>query len=109
MSSLIVDAVPASQTGVASGMNANIRTIGGAIGAAVMGSIIASQVQPNGLPKEIGFAIGFAMLGAAGIAAAFGSRLIPNGLGDHALPEDEPAHASLGLLAAGTLVGDKPE
>jgi len=35
MSNLIVQAVPMAQTGVASGMNANIRTIGGAIGAAV--------------------------------------------------------------------------
>src|ERR1019366_3580740 len=33
MSNLIVRAVPANQTGVASGMNANIRTIGGALGA----------------------------------------------------------------------------
>jgi MFS family permease len=32
MSNLIVDAVPSHQTGVASGMNANIRTIGGSIG-----------------------------------------------------------------------------
>src|SRR5258708_7590258 len=36
MSALVVAAVPSSQTGVASGMNANIRTIGGSIGAAVM-------------------------------------------------------------------------
>ncbi len=39
MSNLIVAAVPPEQTGVASGMNANIRTIGGSIGAAVMASI----------------------------------------------------------------------
>ena len=32
MSNLIVQAVPPSQTGVASGMNANIRTIGGRSG-----------------------------------------------------------------------------
>ncbi len=32
MSNLIVHAVPPAQTGVASGMNANIRTIGGAVG-----------------------------------------------------------------------------
>ena len=32
MSNLVVDAVPQTQTGVASGMNANIRTVGGALG-----------------------------------------------------------------------------
>ncbi|WP_230989924.1 MFS transporter [Rhodococcus oxybenzonivorans] len=40
MASLIVDAVPAEHTGVASGMNADIRTIGGSIGAAPMTSIV---------------------------------------------------------------------
>ena len=32
MSGLVVNAVPPEQTGVAAGMNANIRTIGGSIG-----------------------------------------------------------------------------
>ena len=40
MSNLIVVAVPSEQTGVATGMNANIRTIGGSIGAAVTASIV---------------------------------------------------------------------
>ncbi len=44
MSNLIVQAVPPSQTGVASGMNANIRTIGGAIGAGIMSSIVTSML-----------------------------------------------------------------
>jgi MFS family permease len=40
MSALVVAAVPADQTGVATGMNANIRTIGGGIGSAIMASIV---------------------------------------------------------------------
>ena len=48
MSSLVVAAVPPEQTGVASGMNANIRTIGGSIGAAVMSSIVTSGVRAGG-------------------------------------------------------------
>ncbi len=64
MSALIVAAVPPSQTGVASGMNANIRTIGGSIGAAVMASIVTSQLQPSGLPKESGYTTGFAVMAA---------------------------------------------
>ena len=43
MSSLIVAAVPPEQTGVASGMNANIRTIGGSVGAALMASVVTAE------------------------------------------------------------------
>ena len=39
--------VPPEQTGVASGMNANIRTIGGSIGAAVMSSIVTVDGAPR--------------------------------------------------------------
>jgi MFS family permease len=110
MSSLIVAAVPPAQTGVASGMNANIRTIGGSIGAAVMASIVTSSLGADGLPKEAGYTIGFALLacvlGAAAIAAAF----IPTLPGARALDtDDEPEHAELALVAGGTVVGDKPE
>ncbi|MGH3178351.1 MAG: MFS transporter, partial [Streptosporangiaceae bacterium] len=73
MSALIVAAVPPSQTGVASGMNANIRTIGGSIGAAVMASIVTSQLEPSGLPREAGYTTGFAvMAGGLLLAAAAG-------------------------------------
>jgi hypothetical protein len=54
MSAIVVDAVPSHQTGVASGMNANIRTIGGSIGAAVMTSVVTADKLPTGLPKESG-------------------------------------------------------
>ena len=63
MSNLIVQAVPPAQTGVASGMNANIRTIGGAIGAAVMSSIVASQILADGYPSESGLHQGLLLPG----------------------------------------------
>jgi len=77
MSSLIVAAVPAGQTGVASGMNANIRTIGGSIGAAVMASIVTSSARPGGLPKLSGYTHGFTMLAAATLLAALAAFLVP--------------------------------
>src|SRR5260221_7189389 len=52
MSALVVAAVPSSQTGVASGMNANIRTIGGSIGAAGVGSLLAPPLFPACPPEE---------------------------------------------------------
>jgi len=77
MSALIVGAVPASQTGVASGMNANIRTIGGSIGSALMASIVTSRLLPSGLPHESGYTIGFAAMTAGLVLAAAAGLLIP--------------------------------
>jgi EmrB/QacA subfamily drug resistance transporter len=108
MSALIVAAVPPSQTGVASGMNANIRTIGGSIGSAVMASIVTSQLAPNGLPRETGYTTGFAVMAAGLLVAALAGLLIPSarrlrqGAGDM-------EHAELAMVAAGTLVGDESE
>jgi EmrB/QacA subfamily drug resistance transporter len=112
MSNLIVAAVPPHQTGVASGMNANIRTIGGALGSAVMSSIVVSGVAAGHLPKESGYTNGFTLLAAATIVAAIAGVFVPSALNaDEALdaePETMP-HAELGLVAAGTLVGDESE
>jgi EmrB/QacA subfamily drug resistance transporter len=77
MSALIVMAVPASQTGVASGMNANIRTIGGSIGSAAMASIVTSRLASSGLPLESGYTTGFAVMTGALVLAAVAGLLIP--------------------------------
>ena len=78
MSALVVAAVPADQTGVASGMNANIRTIGGAIGSAIMASIVTSHLEPSGLPKQVGYTTGFAVLAGGLVLAALSGMLIPS-------------------------------
>jgi MFS family permease len=77
MSALIVGAVPSSQTGVASGMNANIRTIGGSIGSAAMASIVTSRLLPSGLPAQSGYTIGFAAMTGGLVLAALAALLIP--------------------------------
>ncbi|MCW2780179.1 MAG: transporter [Marmoricola sp.] len=111
LSNLIVAAVPPEQTGVASGMNANIRTIGGSIGAAVMASIITARVFPDGLPKESGYTNGFLALAIVLVAAAAVGLVIPSFerrvIEEHLV--GEPEHAELGIVAAGTLIGDKSE
>jgi EmrB/QacA subfamily drug resistance transporter len=110
MSSLIVAAVPPEQTGVASGMNANIRTIGGSIGAALMASVVTASPAADGLPRESGYTNGFAMLGGALLVAAFAAMLIPVGRRLHTVDfADEPEHAELAMVPGGTVVGDKPE
>lgn len=108
MSALIVAAVPAEQTGVASGMNANIRTIGGSIGSALMASIVTARLDPQGLPKESGYTGGFAMLAGCMLLAALAGLLIPALHGGGAA-RDESEHAELAIVAAGTVVGDESE
>ena len=77
MSSVIVQNVDASQTGAATGMNANIRTIGGAIGTAVTASIVAGHVGPAGLPVEAGYTTAFAVMGVAAVVAVAVSLAVP--------------------------------
>jgi EmrB/QacA subfamily drug resistance transporter len=111
MSNLVVQGVPPEQTGVASGMNANIRTIGGSIGAAVMSSIVTSSARAGGLPQASGYTHGYGVLTVAAIAAAVAAMLVPRAVrsrsGDapaEALPLAEP-----GLLTTAALTGDEPE
>jgi EmrB/QacA subfamily drug resistance transporter len=77
MSYIIVDAVPASQTGVASGMNSNIRTLGGSIGTAVVASIVASSGHHGGVPAEAGFTAAFAVLAGVAACGVLACLLIP--------------------------------
>jgi hypothetical protein len=70
--------VPADQTGVATGMNANIRTIGGSIGAAVMASIVTAKLEPSGLPAGSGYTTGFGIMAAVLVVAALAGLLIPS-------------------------------
>jgi MFS family permease len=108
MSALVVAAVPPSQTGVASGMNANIRTIGGSIGSAVMASIVTSQLEPSGLPKESGYTTGFAVMAGGLVLAALAGLLIPSARGRRRTA-GEMDHAEMAMVAGGTVLGDESE
>ena len=77
MANLIVGSVPADQTGAATGMNANIRTIGGSIGAAVTSVLVTGRLQPSGLPYESGYTHGFTLLAVLCLAAALAALLVP--------------------------------
>ncbi|MEU0207460.1 MFS transporter [Streptomyces canus] len=77
MANLIVGSVPADQTGAATGMNANIRTIGGSIGAAVTSVLVTGHPQSSGLPYESGYTHGFTLLAVLCLAAALAALLVP--------------------------------
>jgi EmrB/QacA subfamily drug resistance transporter len=78
MSALVVESVGPDQTGVASGMNANIRTIGGSIGCGIMASIVAAGVAAGALPEASGYTHGFEFMTVAAILATVASLFIPS-------------------------------
>jgi hypothetical protein len=96
-----------TQTGVASGMNANIRTIGGALGGAVLGSVVTAGARADGLPVESGYTNGFLVLALSAAAATLVALLVPVSKAPE--PEEfegEVRHAELAVVPGGTLVSD---
>ena len=90
MSAIVVQSVPASQVGVASGMNANIRTIGGAIGSGVAASVLASGVTvAHPIPKDSGYTNVFWLLVVAAVLASLAALIIPAIKGRPAPPDEQ--------------------
>jgi hypothetical protein len=58
-------------------MNTNIRTVGGAIGSAVLATVVTSNLQPMGVPVESGYTHGFLLLAITSTAAAVVAVMIP--------------------------------
>ncbi|GCE02373.1 MFS transporter [Embleya hyalina] len=86
MPALINDHVPADMTGVANGMNAVLRTVGGATGTAVLGAILsaspagAAAARAAGVahaPGLTGYLVCFGMLGVGCLLAAVLAWSIP--------------------------------
>jgi EmrB/QacA subfamily drug resistance transporter len=97
MANLIVGSVPPEQTGAATGMNANIRTIGGSIGAAVTSVLVTGHLQPSGLPYASGYTHGFTLMAALCLAATLASLLVPTRRGGRSTgapqASDDTSHA----------------
>lgn len=77
LANAVVAAVPRESTGMATGMNANLRTIGGSIGSALLAALLTAEVQDSGYSVEAGYTAGFALLAAMALLAAAASFLIP--------------------------------
>jgi EmrB/QacA subfamily drug resistance transporter len=71
MANLIVQNVRREQTGVATGMNAVTRTLGGAFGGQLAATLLASNLGAAGIPASSGFTMSFLMCLTA-LAAALG-------------------------------------
>src|SRR2546421_7668966 len=77
LTNLVVDAVPATVTGVATGMNANVRTIGGAVGSQVVASVLTAGVLATGYPSERSFALAFGFIAVAFVLATAAAVVVP--------------------------------
>jgi MFS family permease len=78
LGNLIVQAVPSSQTGVASGMNTVMRTLGGALGGQLSATFIASHTA-HGHPTVTGFSETFLMATGFLLVCLVAGVLVPKG------------------------------
>jgi len=77
MANLIVDAVPQSQVGIATGINTVMRTVGGSFGAAIATAILAASATGGGLPDKAAYTTAFAFSAGAGLLALGAALLVP--------------------------------
>lgn len=77
MSNLIVENVSQEQTGVATGMNAVMRTIGGAFGGQVAATLLADNLGAGGLPTSGGYSLAFGLCAGALVAGVVAGFAIP--------------------------------
>jgi EmrB/QacA subfamily drug resistance transporter len=76
LGNLIVQAVPPTQTGVASGMNTVMRTLGGALGGQLTATLIADNTS-HGLPTVTGFTDSFVLATAFLVVGVVAAALVP--------------------------------
>jgi MFS family permease len=99
LGNLIIQAVPSHQTGVASGMNTVMRTLGGALGGQLSATFIANNVA-HGEPTVTGFTDTFVMATTFLIVCLFASVLVPKTQTPTAATLAETAHAESGVEVA---------
>jgi EmrB/QacA subfamily drug resistance transporter len=95
MANLIVQNVRQEQTGVATGMNAVTRTLGGAFGGQLAATLLASNLGAGGIPTSTGFTLSFlmcliALAAALGFAVAVPRRSANDGAARVAVLRDQP-------------------
>ena len=91
MANLIVDAVPQSDVGIATGINTVMRTVGGGFGAAIATAILAGSTGAAGLPTEGAYTAAFALSAVAGLAAVGSALLVPRPSAERAGAEPRSA------------------
>jgi MFS family permease len=98
LGNLIVQAVSSHQTGVASGVNTVMRTLGGALGGQLSATFIAENTA-NGLPTVTGFTDTFLMATGFLVLCFLAGLLVPRALGNARAPEGPQVGAPEGARA----------
>jgi hypothetical protein len=76
MPNLVLEAVPPSQTGEATGFNALVRSVGSSLGSQVSGTLLASSAIGK-LPRDSGFTHAFGVSAVVAVVAGGVALLIP--------------------------------
>ncbi|MCL2418743.1 MAG: MFS transporter [Conexibacteraceae bacterium] len=98
LGNLIVGAVEPHQTGVASGMNTVMRTLGGALGGQLSATFIAAHTL-HGLPTVAGFTESYWMATGFLVVAALSGLLVPVGRATAGAHADDESLAGEGVAA----------
>lgn len=78
MANLVVESVPREEVGVATGINTIMRSLGGALGAQLVATLLTSKTLPNSvIPAEAAFTDAFAVAAIAAALAMLAALAIP--------------------------------
>jgi MFS family permease len=103
LGNLIVQAVSPHQTGVASGMNTVMRTLGGALGGQLSATFIAGNTSADGLPTVTGFTETFLMATGFLLICLLAGFLVPKagtGAGaGYSSPDADQGERNVGIAA----------
>ena len=80
MPNLIIEAVPAQQTGEATGFNALVRSVGSSLGSQVSATVLASSAVA-GIPTDAGYTRAFAVSAVVAVCAGIAAIFIPRAPG----------------------------
>jgi hypothetical protein len=81
-------------------MNANIRTIGGAVGASIASSIVTAKFLPSGYPTQSGYTHSFLFMAGCTVVAVVAAFLIPTARPD---TTEHQHHPELAIIPGGTI------
>jgi MFS family permease len=79
MANLVVDAVPVEEVGVATGINTIMRSLGGALGAELVASLLAGEtIGHSAIPSESAYTDAFLVSGIISLLAVAAALAIPH-------------------------------
>ncbi len=94
MANLVVESVPSDEVGVATGINTIMRTLGGALGAQLVASLLTGKtIAGTPIPAEAAYTDAFIVAAVAAVLAMFCALSIPHKRRSRPQPVTAPAPA----------------